>query len=729
MKTRKIVNKSWNAPKKLFRWFLVFVMILYIQLCYLTLSPTIYGKNMREFAKNRNTVKTTLSASRGSIFDRDGNNLALNISTYTVLAYLSESRTTDISNPHHVVDKEMTAEKLSPIIHMSKETILELLERDLYQVELGPGGRGITELVKDEIEALELPGIDFIETVSRTYPNGDFASYIIGYAKRYEELVKDEYTGRERIGYNIVGELGIEAKYDDVLKGKDGYLEYQRDRNGYRIPDTNEIRIEPQNGSNIYLTLDSNIQRFAETAVKEASKEYNPEWLMLHVMDAKTGEILASSSTPSYNPNILDITNYNNPLVSYTFEPGSVMKTFTYMCAIDKNKYNGSDTFKSGSYQIGEDTVNDWNSGRGFGVINYDQGYLYSSNVGIANLMQNYLSRNDLKECFESYGFGKATDIELYEREGMVSFTYPIEVAAAGYGQGITTTPVQQLQALSIIANNGKMLTPYVVEKIVDPNTGTVTYEGHKQESEQLVKESTIAKMKDLMWQVVNSEDRSATGRGYKMEGFDIIGKTGTAQIFEDDHYLTEANQYIYSFAGMFPKDNPEVIIYSAVKKPSWGSNYAVQDSVRFVIESIAKYRNLFQNKDGEATPKEITLKNYFNQDKEAVFQELSNFGAKVVVIGDGNRIISQYPKANETIIFGDKVFLLTNGNKKVVPNLSGYSKTDLQVLSNFLGIPIYTEGYGYVVSQNLQEGTEVLEAIELKVVLEEKYQLEKEAP
>lgn len=726
MKTRKKVNKNWKTPKCLFRFFLVLIFVLYLQLCYLTLSPSVYGRDMTEFAKNRNTVKTTLTASRGTIYDRDGNALALNVTTYTVIAYLSESRTTNSKYPHHVVDKETTAEKLSPILNMEKEAILELLNRDAYQVELGPGGRGITELIKDEIEALELPGIDFIETVSRNYPNGDFASYIVGYAKSYEDVITDSYTGRKRTSYNIVGELGIESKYNDLLSGTDGYLEYQRDRDGYKIPDTKETRVEAQNGSNIYLTLDSTIQRFAETAVKDASDKYNPEWLMLYVMDAKTGEILAGATSPSYNPNTLNITNYENPLVSYTFEPGSVMKTFTYMCVIDLGKYNGSDTFQSGTFKIGNDTVNDWNGGRGFGMISYDTGFVYSSNVGIANLLDKYISKSELKDCFEKYGFGKTTGIELSrELSGSINFTYPIEVAAAGYGQGITTTAIQQLQGMSIIANHGKMLTPYIVDKIVDTNTGEITYQGSKKESEQLVKESTVEKMKNLMYEVVNSDDPNATGYLFAIDGFDVIAKTGTAQIYENGGYLTGNNQYIYSFSGMFPKDDPEVIIFAAVKKPSWGTKMAIVESTKFVMESIAKYRNLFSENENTEEAKEMTLDSYINQKVETVKETLTNFGASAIVIGDGEKIVTQYPGKGTDILKGDKVYLVTNGKNVTMPNLYGYSKTDVEIICKLLNLNVSFNGYGYVTSQSISAGTTLTEELTLTVELEEKYKVE----
>ena len=254
MKTRNINSKNWNFPRYTFYIFLVFILLLFIKFIYLSISPTIYGKDMEAFAENRNTISSTLYAKRGNIFDKNGNVLALNVSSYTVVAYLSETRTGSSMIPKHVVDKELTAEKLSPIIGMSKEYILSLLNRKAYQVELGPGGRGITELTKESIEQLGLPGIGFIEEQKRYYPNGNFASYILGYAKRQDDG-------------SIVGELGIEDKYDALLKGKDGYTMYQQDVYGYKIPDTPETTVESVDGHDIYLTLDSTIQRFIEEAV------------------------------------------------------------------------------------------------------------------------------------------------------------------------------------------------------------------------------------------------------------------------------------------------------------------------------------------------------------------------------------------------------------------------------------------------------------------------------
>ena len=241
------------------------------------------------------------------------------------IAYLSPSRTTDPNNPKHVVDKETTAAKLSQVLDLNYDYVLSRLNQDKYQVEFGVGGSNITELLKDEIKSLGLPGLGFTETTSRNYPNGDFASYIIGYSKKHNssETINDLTENM----VSLVGELGIESKYNDILTGTNGYLEYQKDRSGYKIPDTDEIRMDAIDGSNIYLTLDSGIQRFVEAALTDLKTNYDPKWSIITVMNAKTGKILASGTTPSYNPNDLStITNYENPLVSYVFEPGSTKR-------------------------------------------------------------------------------------------------------------------------------------------------------------------------------------------------------------------------------------------------------------------------------------------------------------------------------------------------------------------------------------------------------------------
>ena len=726
MKTRNNTKKTWSFPKVICNIFLVFIMLLFIQLCYLSLSPNIYGINMKEFSAKRNTVKTTLYAKRGNVYDIEGNVLAQNVTSYTVIAYLSESRTGTSSKPLHVVDKKATAEALAPILNMEATYIEKLLNKNVYQVELGPGGRGISELTKEEIENLNLPGIDFIENYKRFYPNGDFASYIVGYAKQYEEQ-KEREDGTTITEQTIVGELGIESKYNELLSGKNGYLEYQRDLSGFKIPDTPERKIEAENGYDVYLTIDSSIQRFVEDAVKVAAKEYNPELLVVGVMDAKNGDILASATYPSFDPNVRNITNYENILTSYAFEPGSTMKTYTYMCALEKGTYNGNATFSSGSYTIGDDIVKDWNT-VGWGTITYDKGYEYSSNVGIANMLNTFINKNDLKECLEKFGFGKKTGIELSrELSGNTKFTYPIEVATAGFGQGITTTAIQQLQGLTIIANDGKMLKPHIVKKIINSNTNEIYYESKKEESEQLVSLDTVNKMRNLMYNVVNSDDPAATGKKYKIDGFDIIGKTGTAQVYDDKKggYKSNTNDYIYSFAGMFPKDNPEIILYMAIKRPDYGTtNKALVYISNSVIRSIAKYKNMFSELSNTEQSETYEITDYSNLKTSDIVDILKSHNINPIVLGSGDKIVNQYPSKGTNVISGDLVVLVTNDSNILLPDFTGYSKKEFITLCNLMNLKYKIEGYGYVSSQSITPGTSINEIDEISVVLKEKYDL-----
>lgn len=728
MNTKKKKNKTWNLPIVMFAFFLICIFLLYLQFAYLALSNKVYGKDMDEFSAKRNTVKKVLPATRGTIYDSEDNVLALNVSSYTVIAYTNEKRSENSIKPLHVVDVDSTANALAPILEVDASYLKDILnkgkEKKVYQVELGSTSKGITELKKEEIEKLNLPGIDFIEDQKRYYPNGDFASYVVGYAKKKEVQSYDDYD-KKVTKTEIVGELGIESKYDDLLKGTDGYLEYQQDRYGYKITGAKEVSIDALNGYDIHLTIDANIQRFLESTVKKIDSEYSPEWVTISVMDAKTGDILGTSSTPSFDPNKRNITNYENPLLSIAYEPGSTMKTYTYMCALEKGNYNGNDTYTSGTFKIGDDKVTDWND-YGWGTITFDKGYEYSSNVGVVNIMDRYLDKKDLRECLNKYGFGKKTNIELSrEVSGSIKFNYPIEVATASFGQGITATPIQQLQALTLISNNGKMLTPHIVKKIEDPNTKKTYYKRKVEESEQLVKTSTVNKMKDLMYNVIQGTDPGSTGYPYRIDGFDVIGKTGTSQISENGKYIEGDNAYIFSFAGMYPKGDPEIIIYAAMKKPTWGKSSGLSTNVKDLMKSIAKYKKMFTEVTNNSTLNKIKVKSYTSKKVENVKQELEANGINVLVLGNGDRVVRQSVKKGTSIVSGDRIILMTNDEKYTMPDITGWSRMDAISLCDMLKIKYNVEGYGYVESQSLGAGSEITDNSSINITLKEKYDIQ----
>ncbi len=677
--------------------------LIIAKLCYVALSKNVDGINLTEFANNRNTVKKTLYAARGTIYDAKGKELASNVNSYKLIAYLEESRTTNEDKPEHVVDKEKTAKELAPIIGMEESEILRILNKDAYQVEFGKYGRNLTENDKSKIDALALPGIDFITSTQRYYKMSDFASYLIGYAKNND-------------AGEIVGEMGIEKEYNDFLKGKDGFTEYQKDAYGYQMPNVPANTVSPESGSDIYLTIDNNIQIIIEKAITSLS-EKDLEWATFTVMNAKTGAIVASASAPSFNPNKVSetLTSYVNPLVAYQYEPGSTMKIFSWLAAIEEGIYDGKAMYESGSIEVADATIRDFNN-KGWGKINYDTGFAYSSNVAATKLGLS-LGVQRLKEFYTKCGFGKKTGIALPgELAGQLNFTYQTELANASFGQGITTTPIQTLQALSLVANDGIMLKPYLIDKIVDAD-GKTTFEGERSEIGRVASSSSVDKIEELMYDVVYN----GLSEYWQPENVLMIGKTGTAQIASPNGgYLKGNYDYIKSFAGIFPADEPEYIIYVSVKQLI-GSTRDIANAVTTAVEEIANYANLTEEKNDVDKSKIINVSNYINTKADISSEKISSLKLNPVVIGDGNTVINQYPRKNTTVVAGNKIFLLTNGTDYVMPNIKGWTLTEVISFCNLIGLNYEYEGYGYVKEFSIPVSSEITKGVTLKVTLEAK--------
>ena len=676
---------------------LLFIFII-IKLCYVGLSSEVDGINLKEFASNRNTKEETLYASRGDILDKNGDVLATTVNSYTVIAYLSDSRTTNPNKPEHVVDKEYTAKCLSELLGADYDYILDRLNKNKYQVQFGSKGENITESLKNKIEALQLPGIDFIEGKQRNYKMSSFASYIVGYASN-----KDD---------QITGELGIESYYNKELSGKDGKKTYQTDAYGYQLPNVDVLTEEAKDGSDVYLTLDSSIQLIAENLVTDLTKEYDMDWLVFSVMDAKTGAILASSTYPTFNPNDLNtITSYMNPLVSYEYEPGSTMKIFSFASSMEEGKYNGQDTYKSGKLPVADVVISDFNKGLGWGEITYDTGFAYSSNVA-ASLLGLSLGTDTLKNYYKTLGFGSKTGIELAnEVKGKINFTYKSELATASFGQGITVTPIQMLQALTTITNDGVMLKPYIVDKIVD-NTGKVTYEGKRTELKKVYSKSTTEQIKKLMHDVVY-DGLSTYWQPTKTE---IAGKTGTAQIAGKGGYLEGEYEYIKSFAGIFPYDDPEYIVYIAIKRINTGTSNIAKEVTK-AIDSMASYLGIVK-KEVTTDTKIIELDNYISMEALPVSELLKEKELNVILIGDGKYIINQYPNKSNKTIAGSKVFLVTNSSNITLPNFAGWTYNEVKTYASLTNLKVNLNGYGYVTTQNIPEGTKITSDLVVDITL-----------
>lgn len=669
-----------------------FFGVLIFRISHLALSKEIDGIDIQTFAKNRTTRKTIIPAHRGTIYDANGNILSQDVSSYTLIAYLDSKRTTDETKPQHVVDKEKTALVLSAILDMDKDQIIKYLSKEgVYQTEFGTKGRGLNEIVKDTIKAANLPGIDFIETTKRYYPYGDFASYLIGYAKEKEN---DDET-------RVVGELGIEKSFDDKLSGEDGYIIYQKDRNGYQIAGTKEARKEAINGDNVYLTIDNNVQFFVEKALSRM-ENYDAKRMTIVLAEAKTGKVLAYATNPSFDPNKRNITNYLDDISGVSFEPGSTMKIFTYMAAIENKMYNGKATYKSGSYTTKDKTViRDWNR-TGWGWISYDQGFIYSSNTGVVNIMDKYMDAETLRNFHLKLGFGSKTGIDVpLESSGKIAYKYETEIFNAAFGQGIMTTPIQYIKALTTIANDGDLLKPYVVDKVVNAD-GEIVYQNEREVLDHVASTDTIAYIKNLMWHTINDGD--GAGHSFYIKDFNLIGKTGTAQIAKSNGkgYKTGNSDVNRSIVLMFPKDNPQIILYAVAKEAESVSKLA--SITKEIVTNVSKYYNIYGEDTQKIESSQIKVTNYLNKNVKDIKKELESKGLKVIVLGNGNKVIKQYPGAGTNLIKDDKIFLLTNGDKIMMPDLVGYSKSEVKTLASILNLGLKTTGNGYVVSQSINK-------------------------
>lgn len=721
MKNKK--RKKINRNVKIGNIGLVLTLFLFAGLMYrasvLSLSKEVDGINLQSFSNNHTIKHETILAKRGNIYDAKGDILAQNVYSYELIAYLEPSR----GEGYYVKNKEETAEKLAAVINLDYDRILTLLNSKkangdpLYQTSFGTAGRGLTEITKDKIKALNLDGIDFIETQKRYYPKGDYLSYTLGYAKQDSE-------GK------ITGEMGVESLFNEYLTGKDGFKEYIKDLKGYKIPNTAERVVEAEDGNDIYLTIDSNVQFFIEQALENAENNYSFDELNIVVAEAKTGKILGLSSTTGFDPNLRNVETYLDPNLSVSFEPGSTMKTFTYMAALESGKYDGNTTFRSGTYTAKDGTVIGDSNRSGWGVISYDKGFALSSNVGICNIITSYLSKKELKDYFKKLGFGSATGVLLVdgmdittnkETAGKLPFEYETEVLNAGFGQGVMVTTIQNIKALTSIANDGILLQPYLIDKVVD-SSGNLIAENKRTELGRVASKETILKIRDLMESVVTE----GTGSNYNMPGYNVIAKTGTAQIASTNGkgYLKGESDYIKGFAGMFPKDNPQIIIYANAKRPYKGSVKPLTEVIKSVITNVSKYYNIYDEVEESIKSTSYTLDGYFNKKVDTVKEILEKNGIDVVVIGDGDKIVDQYPKKDIVITSANKVFLLTNYKTITIPNFYNWSKKDVNTFLKLASIPYTETGMGYLTSQSIKDAV-YQEGMNIELEFTEKYKEE----
>jgi penicillin-binding protein 2B len=704
------------------------VLILIFALLFFTLTARFFyiqatgkaeGQALAAIAQKKHERKAVIEGQRGTIYDRTGEAIAHDTGAYTVVAILDPSQTKNPKKPMHVKDPEKTARKLAPLLNMEEQKLEGLMsKKGRIQVELGPGGRDISNTMKRKIEELNLPGITFIQDSKRFYPNGVFASHIIGYAQKNDE-------GK------TVGKMGIEQLFNEQLSETDGYMKYESAQNGLKLPDPKESIVPPKDGDDVYLTIDKTIQTFLEDAMNRAIKEYSPEKAIGIVANAKTGEILAMSNRPSFNPNVRNIHNFVNDAIGYRFEPGSTMKIFTLAAAIEEGVYKGEEYYQSGSYKVGPDRISDHNKS-GWGTITFNEGIQRSSNVAMAILANEKLGPDRLLQYLHRFGFNQLTGIDIPgEATSRLLYGYPIEKVTTAFGQGSAFTPIQQIQAATAIANKGKMMQPYMIKKVVDATTNDIKMETKPKVAGEPISPQTAETVLDILETVVTSPN--GTGRPYDIEGYQVAGKTGTAQMpGPDGRYLHGHGKNIFSFLGMAPKDDPSLIVYVAVQKPELTMQETGSAPVSLIFNSVMKnslqYLNIQPEEEEEEpvvkkTKYGVEMESYTGQSAESAAAKLKEDGFIPVILGKGSRVEEQSPKAEERIMKGERVFLKTN-DKSTIPDLTNWSYRDVLRLSEFLSLQPSALGTGYVVKQNISPGLDVKEGDYLIVELKTPEQL-----
>lgn len=704
MKNRNPLKNRKKMTILLFFVTLLTFMVFVGRFTYIMVKGEINGENLFQNVNDLYTRSSVLEANRGAIYDIGGNPIAMDATSYSLIAVLTDKWSNTPEKPQHVVNKQKTAKALAKHIAMSEADILKKLnQKDLSQVEFGSAGKKLTYDTKSSIEKEKLPGIIFNETPTRLYPNGTFASHIVGYAELPTN--KDGEINTTSSNTDLTGLMGIEQAYNDVLTGENGSIEYQKDSFGYVLPNSSVKSTEPVDGKDVYLTLDKRMQVYLESVMAEVNDKYKPVGMTATLMNPETGAIIAASQRPSFNgttkEGIGDL--WQNLLVENTFEPGSTMKVLTLAAAINEGVFNPNETYMSGSKKIEGGIVNDHNV-NGWGQISYLEGLERSSNVAFVNLMEK-MGTETWKKYLDEFGIGKSTSTGLpNEQKGSNPYMWPLEKANTSFGQGVTVTVVQMMQAYSAIANEGKMMKPQFISKIVDPLTGKETVIDPEVVDEPISKEAANQALNYLK-EVVYSEN--GTGQGYKIEGYEIAAKTGTAQIVNPDTkmYYSGGNNYVYSVVGMAPADDPKVVLYVTVQQPTINDPSLIgSDVVKAIFNPVMKRALEYQHLTDESQSQDVNqveMPKVTGLSKIDALEKLDETKLDVTVIGNGDTIVQQLPLSQKRIIKNQRIILMTNG-AMTMPDMSGWSKNDVLKVSEITGIKFTFKGEGYVVEQSL---------------------------
>ncbi len=689
-----------------------------VRFSYIVIGGHVAGTSLAEKTKQLYQGSEVVKAKRGTIYDRNGVALAEDASSYSIKAILSKTYT---SGDKKLYVEEKNFDKIAEILHknlsIDKKDALNILEdgakKELYQVEFGSYGKNISQETKQNIEAdmkkEGVAGLYFVDHQARMYPNGVFSSHFIGYA------VPDKDEN------GLVGKLGLESAYNDILSGKDGKIIYQKDNFQNPLPGTVAEEEKAVDGQDIYTTLDSRLQSYLETLMDQVNEEYQPEELTAVLMKAKTGEILAMGQRPTFNPETMEgLTGkdaiWRNFLVQDSYEPGSTMKVFTTAAAIEEGEFNENETFQSGKIQVEDATINDHDFGEK-GVLTMRQALSWSSNVGMVILEQRLGGR--WYNYLQKLGFGQSTHSGLDDEvNGALPTLNIVDRAMSAYGQAVGVTNFQMMKAFTSIANNGTMIQPRYISKVVDPQTGEERTTQTEVLGQPFSKETT-EKVREYMRDVVESENYGSAYGVYSVPGYNVSAKNGTAQIASDTGgYQTGDTAYLYSIVEMVPSEDPDYVLYLTMKHPKTYDRMALAKIANPLMKRAMDFKETEEDSDTETKTEKVSVADYRNLEADVAAADAQKSGLQPVVIGNGKKVQKQSTANGDQLISGEKLILYTGGDK-LMPDVTGWSKADIMKLGKILGIEVSFDGDGYCVKQELAPYEKITED-KLSFTLEE---------
>ncbi|KRG09916.1 penicillin-binding protein [Staphylococcus sp. NAM3COL9] len=684
---------------------------LVLRYSYIMLTGHSSGEDLIMKANEKYLVQNQEQPERGKIYDRNGKVLAEDVERYKVVAIVDEKASEGSKKPKHVTNKKETAKKLATVVDMSEEDIEKRLDnKKAFQVEFGQKGSDLTYQEKEKIEKMNLPGVTLYPETERFYPNGNFASHLIGIAQ------KNPDTGE------LSGAMGVEKIFDSYLSGQKGALSYIHDIWGYIAPNTKKEKA-PQRGDDVHLTLDSNIQVFVEEALDGMVEHYKPKDLFAVVMDADTGEILASSQRPTFNPETGEDfgKKWANDLYQNTYEPGSTFKNFGLAAAIEEGKFEPDKKYTAEPREVMGSKISDWNK-VGWGEIPMSLGFTYSSNTLMMHL-QDLVGSDKMKEWYGKFGFGESTN-GMFDGEatGGIAWDNEAQQKTSAFGQSTTVTPVQMLQAQSAFYNEGNMLKPWFIENVSNPVSNDTFFKGKKEIAGKPIKKDTAKKVRTEMDKVVNSEKSHA--KNYRIDGYDIEGKTGTAQVADPDNggYADGENPYFVSFIGDAPKDDPEVVVYAGMSLAQKNDQEAYESGVskafKPIMENTLKYLNVGdKNSKDKSDVKYSKVPDVEGQETQKAQDKVNSKSLEPIVIGDGEKITKQSVTADKEVLPNSRVLILTDGDV-TMPNMSGWTKEEVIAFEKLTNTKVTTKGSGFVTEQSITEGQKISEKDKIEVTL-----------